>query len=244
MIPTSTTTKHTKTWLRISPRSSSPPSAGRPPLLLADGLDKRTSVADVELALSDEFLLRELNAPVILTGPVHLRHDARFRSVPGNFRLALLYNVPVCEPDGQRGDAGVALLRTLYEQRCRRAGFTPDLPPELVDEAARMSSGIVREFLSIMYETCKMAFKVGDKYVADAHLRDTIKARRLELQNYLNENSLKILAHVLDKRVVPAGDDADTLLFENFIACYPNGDVWFRPHEILVDYVRKQASSE
>jgi len=29
------------------------------------------------------------------------------------------------------------------------------------------------------------------------------------------------------------------LLFENYVVCYPDGDLWFRPHEVLVDYLRR-----
>lgn len=214
-------------------------AAGRPPLLLADGLDKRTAVEDVELALSDEYLLRELQAPMILTGPVNLRHDPRFRSVPGNFRLSLLYNVPVCDRDGaDRAEQGVLLLRDLYYRRRAAANIPADLIAQtLVEHAALMSSGIIREFLGLLHSACKQALREGRQQLSLADLEAAIKARRLELEGYLNEHHLNILARVLEKGTLPASADADTLLFENFIACYPNGDIWFRPHELIVQFV-------
>ncbi len=70
-----------------------------------------------------------------------------------------------------------------------------------------------------------------------------IKARRLEMEGYLNEGHVTTLRAVLDKAIVPAGPGADTLLFENFIACYPNGHIWFRPHELIVDFVAAHSNA-
>ena len=216
--------------------------AGRPPLLLADGLDKRTGVKEVELALSEDYLLHELRAPMVLTGPVNLRHDPRFRAAPGKFRLVLLYNVPVCErrPDGSVGasEEGIRMLCALYERRREAAAIPAELfTEEMIERAASMSSGIIREFLSLLHSTCKNALGAARTTVEPADLELAIKARRLELEGYLDEGHLEILRRVLDKGVLPAAEQADTLLFENFIACYPNGDIWFRPHELIVKFV-------
>lgn len=223
--------------------------AGRPVLLLADGLDKRTGVAEVELALSEEYLLRELRAPLVLTGPVNLRHDPRFRAVPGNFRLALLYNVPVCvrAEDGTIGpaDDGISMLRTLYERRRVAAGFSREhIAAELIDRAAAMCSGIVRDFLGLLHAACKTALIAARTKVELEDLEGAIKVKRLEMEGYLDESHLDILRRVLEKGVLPGTDRADTLLFENFIACYPNGDIWFRPHELIVGFVDAHRVSE
>jgi hypothetical protein len=216
--------------------------AGRPPLLLADGLDKRTGVEEVELALSEEYLLRELQAPLILTGPVNLRHDPRFRTTPGNFRLALLYNVPVCErsPEGTMRPAkeGLDMLRDLYERRRAAADIPKDLiASALIERAALKCSGIIREFLGLLHAACKHALQEQRREVEADDLEAAIKARRLEMEGYLDERHLSILRRVLDKGIVPGTPEADTLLFENFIACYPNGDIWFRPHELIADFI-------
>lgn len=215
--------------------------SGRPPLLLADGLDKRTGVDEVRLALADEYLLQELGAPLVLTGPVNLRHDPRFRVAPGNFRLTLLYNVPVCRPRDDGGadpGEGVAMLRQLYERRQHAAKLPAELfTTEMVDRAAIMCSGIVREFLELLSATCKLALQAGRKTTEPADLETAIKARRLEMEGYLNDGLLEILRRVLAKGTLPANPEADILLFENFIACYPNGDIWFRPHELIVEFV-------
>lgn len=223
--------------------------AGRPPLLLADGLDKRTNLDDVALALDDESLLRDLRAPLVLTGPVNLRHDARFRAVPGNLRLSLLYNVPVMRrPPGEgahENDDGVAVLCDLFERRSSEADLPVDLfASGLVGKAAKHSAGIVRDFLRILHEAGKYALIRGARTVASEDLEAAMKKLRLELEGYLDETKLDILGRVLDKGTLPGSPTADTLLFENFIACYHNGDLWFRPHELVVDFVRSKRGDE
>ncbi|NJK31630.1 MAG: hypothetical protein HC927_03995 [Deltaproteobacteria bacterium] len=222
--------------------------AGRPPLLLADGLDRKTSVEDVELALSDEQLLRDLDAALVITGPVNLRHDPRFRATPGNFKLKILYNVPVCRRTDHGVEAdreGIQMLCDLYERRRHAAGIPKDLiPAPLLERAAYMCAGIVREFLLLLYEACNSAIRKGRHSVEPDDLEEAIKSHRLAMEGYLDEARISILRRVLDKGIVPSGPVADRLLFENFIACYPNGDVWFRPHEVLVDYIKSKSTDE
>jgi len=219
--------------------------AGRPPLLLADGIDKRTRLDEVALALDDEYLLRDLQAPLVLTGPVNLRHDPRFRAVPGNFRLALLYNVPIWHRvDGgavQAAPDGIRVLKDLYERRREEAGIPAELIGEpLVERAAQSCAGIVRDFLGLLHEAGKNALSRGVRSVDVTDLDAAIKARRLEMEGYLDEQEIELLRRVLDKGTLPGSSEADTLLFENFIACYHNGDIWFRPHEIIVEFIGLQ----
>lgn len=215
--------------------------AGRPPLLLADGLDKRTRLDEVEQALNDEYLLRDLQAPLVLTGPVNLRHDPRFRAVPGNFRLALLYNVPIwhrVDGDVQPSPDGARVLKDLFQRRREDAGIPENLIGEpLVERAAQSCAGIVRDFLGLLHEAGKNALSRGQQTVDAADLDTAIKTRRLEMEGYLDEQEIELLARVLDKGTLPGALEADTLLFENFIACYHNGDIWFRPHDLIVSFI-------
>jgi histone H3/H4 len=219
--------------------------AGRPPLLLADGLDKRTRLDEVALALDDEYLLRDLQAPLVLTGPVNLRHDPRFRAVPGNFRLALLYNVPIWHRneggDVRTAPEGIGVLRDLFQRRREEAEIPEGLVDDrLVERAAQSCAGIVRDFLGLLHEAGKNALSDGRRAIDADDLEAAIKARRLEMEGYLDEHEIGILHRVLAKGTLPGSAESDTLLFENFIACYHNGDIWFRPHEIIVDFIAAQ----
>ena len=216
-------------------------AADRPVLLLADGLDRRPTFADVQHALANAELLRDLQAALILTGPIQLRHDPRFQGLPGDFRLQPLYNIPVVDPAGKSDPAGIDLLLRLYEKRRADAGLAPDLIARpLLEQAARMSAGIVRGFLDALQGAAKHAVRTGRRRLEEEDIDAAERDQRLLMQGYLNEGRIRILRRILDERILPTDREADTLLFGNYVACYPNGDVWFRPHEMLVDYVTRQ----
>lgn len=216
-------------------------AAGRPVLLLADGLDRRPTFGDVQHALANAELLRDLRAALILSGPIQLRHDPRFQGLPGDFRLQPLYNIPVVDPGGQVDADGIDLLARLYEKRRGVAGLPEDLVPRpLVERAAHMSAGIVRGFLHLLESAAKHAVRTGRRALEADDIAAAEREERLLMQGYLNEGRIRILRRILDDRILPTDAEADTLLFGNYVACYPNGDVWFRPHELLVDYVARQ----
>jgi len=208
--------------------------SGRPPLLLADGLDKRPELDKITVALGEEYLLRELDAALVLSG-----------AAPGNFKLSLLYNVPVWRRE-ENGDVvhepeGISVLRDLYQRRRSEAGFPENLFAEqLIEQAAKNCAGIVRDFLRLLEEAGKNALNRNAYTANDQDLEIAIKTLRLEMEGFLDEQDLRILRRVLDKGTLPASPEADTLLFGNFIACYHNGDIWFRPHELIVQFVRGQ----
>lgn len=219
--------------------------AGRPALLLADGLDKQDELEDVFQALRAPELLERVSVPIVFTGPVNLRHDPRFRGLRNHFRNEILFNVAVRKPPGDANPAGEAVLMDLYERRRREAGLPADLiDPELVRQAAAMSAGIVRDFLSILYDAGLEAFSNERRVITAEDLDAGVRKLRQMMQMALNSDRLVLLGRILERRVLPPGLEASRLLYENYVACYPNGDVWYRPHEVLVDYVERYLGSE
>lgn len=215
--------------------------SGRPPLLLAEGLDKRTELDSVRLALGDAGLLRSVNAALVLTGPIHLRHDPQFKGLPGDFELGFLHNVGVRRAEGAGGQPapdGIATMVAVYRKRVDAFSLPTDLVAgEALEAAALASSGIMREFFLLLRLAAKSAYGAERRHIRAEDVGAAIRLHRIRLQGYLNEARLELLRRVLTKGTLPANPDADVLLFENVIACYANGDLWFRPHEVLVDYV-------
>lgn len=220
--------------------------AGRPPLLLADGLDKRTRLEDVSTALADRDLLASLAAPMVLTGPVVLRHDPRFRSLESGSAMFSLPNVAVRRRGGRGGhevvdnEDGIALLRELSMKRLATVDVHLDdlMERGALGLAARMSSGIIREFLTILTSAGDAAQSAGERRISAAHVEAAVRRIRLSLQASLDEQDWQILARLIQKPgTLPADDRADVLLYENFIACYANGDLWYRPHEAIAGSV-------
>jgi energy-coupling factor transporter ATP-binding protein EcfA2 len=217
---------------------------GRPALLLADGLDKQDELEDVFAALESPDLIQRIQVPVVLTGPVNLRHDPRFRGLRNHFRNEILFNVAVRKPPGDAHPAGEQVLMDLYERRRKAANLPEDLfQAEDIRRAASMSAGIVRDFLSILYDAGLEAFSEGRDLVTTQDLETGVRKLRQMMQMALNSDRIVLLGRVLKKRVLPPGMEASRLLYENYVACYPNGDVWYRPHEVLVDYVTRNQDS-
>lgn len=154
-------------------------------------------------------------------------------------------NVPVWRREENGGvvhePEGISVLRDLYQRRRTEAGFPESLFDEqLIEQAAKNCAGIVRDFLRLLEEAGKNALNRGAYTASRQDLEIAIKTLRLEMEGFLDEQDLRILRRVLDKGTLPASPEADTLLFGNFIACYHNGDIWFRPHELIVEFIRAQ----
>lgn len=227
--------------------------AGRPPLILADGLDKRASIDEVEKALADIDLLTAVAAPMVLTGPVVLRHDPRFRAIGDRSLLITLPNITVrrraASPAGAVEDnpEGIGLLRDLFARRMNSIDISANdvVEQEALTLAARMSSGIIREFLTILTDAGIIAIDAAQRKILLPHVEAAVRRLRLSLQGSLDAHAWNILARLLEKPgTLPADPGADVLLYENIIACYTNGDVWYRPHEAIVDSVRKIARND
>ena len=124
-----------------------------------------------------------------------------------------------------------------------------DLADDMVsDDALRhlttMSSGYVRDYLRLLNEAGKACrARRGDR-ITMADAEEAVRQVRHGFQGALNEADLRLLGRVLKTERLPAGERADELFFENHIACFRNHDLWFRPHEVLVEYVHKALGDE
>ncbi|HMV69928.1 MAG TPA: hypothetical protein PKA64_24015, partial [Myxococcota bacterium] len=220
-------------------------------LLLVEGFDKAPAIEHVLRAFDDHKLLRQIAAPTIFTGPVTLQHDERFTSgAMQTLRPELFHNLPVRRrtDDGAVAwdDDALGVLVSMVRRRMGRFVMPPEsLPDPVIRRAAEMSSGAPREMFKLLYDASGLA--LDDDRVAVTHedIEEQIKARRHELQaSALRESHFRVLREVLETGRLPRAEVrdgtplADTLLYEGFIVAYPNGDTWFRPHEILVDWLR------
>jgi len=210
-------------------------------------LDKRTELDEVIAVFSDSNVLTALAAPVVLTGPVNLRHNARFNSLRTTFATEVLYHLPVRYPPtrpqpGAINQDTIQILEVVLQRRLQH----DELPQHLfsldnVRRMALMSSGIIRDFLTLLRDSALSALRNNRRTVQDEDADDAIKNLRHRLQLTMNTSRLKQLRGVLREAMLSGDPDADQLLFENYIACYPNGDIWHRPHEALVEYIHRRS---
>jgi len=219
-------------------------ASGRPPALLLDGFDKRTTVDGVLEALNEADVLLQLPVAMVLSGPMELSLDPRFAAhlIPGRFRDLVQHNLPVVTPSGDPDPRGVGILRSLFERRWEahtRSGPVV-LPPHLVEEAARWSSGIVREFLAIVHLAAQKTRRAALDQATPTQLAEAVQDRRRDYERAISSDLWDELAKILRTRERPRAN-VDELLYTNRIACYPNGGVWFRPHELLIPHLQDRA---
>lgn len=211
----------------------------RPVLVLADGLDKLVRLQDVVQVLSRPRLLAELRCQMVITGPINLLHNAEFAALRQSVVPVPLYNLAVrspANPDEQEG-SGVAFLLELFEKR-RRFHKLPDLAPEpVIRELARYSAGSIRDFVDLVRGAAREAAARKDIQLTAVDAREAVRGFRHLLEFSLTSESVRQLQAVLRTRR-PTGDPhCEELLFNNYVLCYPDGDLWYRPHEALIEWI-------
>lgn len=215
--------------------------SGKPVLVLADGLDKFTKLESVLAALADVGLIRELSCALVLSGPVNLRKDPRFTGMRQDLSVEVHFNVPIVDPEGEAREEG---LRCIEEVFRRRAGAEASalVEPMALRLAAQWSSGMPREFLRLLQDAALDAEKRGSRRIERPDVEASGRRLRLTLQVPLTAAHIRLLGRVLETGEYTGADEEAFLLYENYIATYPNGDVFLRPHELLVKWVQAKAA--
>lgn len=222
-------------------------SAGKPALFLLDGLDRSLELDAIKALFHDVDVLRSLDVSLVLCGPIAVRHATALRGVAHDIQPLMLENVPITHREASRtpDERGLRLMREVFERRCAAWGLeTAVAEPGAVKRAALLSAGLMRDFLDLLWRaSAKAAYDPG-QCISEALVEDAIGERRREMQGYLTSELNDLLFQVLKTRELPPDPRAAELLFENFIACYSNGDVWFRPHELLVEWLERRRSED
>lgn len=215
--------------------------AAKPVVMLADGLDKVLTLDGVLGAFDDIDLLRRVSCPVVLTAPASLSSDVRFIGLRPDIIPLDLQNIPVVNADGTERIEHVDRMVAIATKR-----MTPALRAMVTDEAlhdaAVWSSGLPRDFLSFLNDAALVAEEESAPSVTRLHVRQITKEFRLRMQKPLTEQDLGLLNRVLQTRRLPENDRAQLLLFQNIIAWYPNEHGYFRPHELLADWVAGESA--
>lgn len=214
--------------------------AGKPVVLLVDGLDKVPDSSGVLSAFDERELITGIQAAVVFAAPATLSSDVAYAGLRQDFVQADLHNVPVVGPDGAERGAGLYTLEQIAERRLG-ATLRQLLTDDALHDAALASSGIPRDFLMLLTDAALVAEDAGAERVEREHVARVAKEFRLRLQRPLTQKDVELLARVLKTRRPDGSERAQTLLFENFIAWYPNDHGYYRPHELLAEWVRAES---
>ncbi|MFH1463020.1 MAG: hypothetical protein ABIO70_01410 [Pseudomonadota bacterium] len=230
-------------WVRES-------RGARPMTLFVDGLDK---IFEPQRA-TDMFaggILAQLELPMVMAAPLVLRIDPTTVGGLGGFRTAFLGNFRVFDKhaDGGHDEIGFRSMRAIFVQRVRELGMEPAAviaggadPGGQLDRLVEASGGLVRDFVML----CRIAVEhASDREDEDPIHEDEVTAAIHELrQRYLQSlttERLRILIATLQSQLRQPGEQADRLLITNHVLGYGNGAPWYRPHALLVPYLREIA---
>jgi hypothetical protein len=214
----------------------------QPVVLLVDGLDRTQRLEDVRAAFEDVSLLRDLDVAMVLTAPTNLRHDVRFAGLRADIVPMVLFNFPVVDKAGAPREDGLEPLVQIMRARLGASAAFCD--EDGMRQAALESSGIPRDCLSLYRDAVLIAEEAGDQRVTLAHLRSSVRQARLTLQQPLTSTDLRHLGRVLRSHRIGDSDREQELLYENYIACYPNENAYFRPHEMLAGWIADESRVE
>lgn len=212
-------------------------------LLLVDDGDKYASSTETDaLFIRGGSTLLSLNAAAVFTFPYWLHFDARFAAIASADERTVLPNVKVIAPDDRR--------RVLPEaQAFFRALAGKLLDPSLldsgatVDEAARLSAGIPREFVRIL----KAGFLEARRLQATRLDLQTLQdgSRRLAIDYLTTSQSDRVrrglkfvdLLHRLDDPFWP-------LLDSLHVVEYVNGKPWYAVNPLIAKEVAEWVAAD
>lgn len=184
--------------------------AGRPVLLIVDGLDK-VPPPRAHLLFAETRLLAELAAALLYTTPIEFYHRLGAGTAVQVFdEHLLLPNVAVHQrppvgPDWrqprQPDDAGLQVGRHVVRARLEAGGRAPEdlITPVALDVLALASGGVMRELIRSFRDAATFAQLLGLSQIDEALARDVMGRRRQEAGLRLTANHREALRDVLER---------------------------------------------
>lgn len=204
-------------------------SAGRPLLVVVDGLDRVADPAQAQALFCDSALLAELECGVVLTAPLSVPRQ-RVRG----FETEDLANVPVVDqPAAPEPSEACGFFVEVWRRRVDPADREA-IPEPLVRRLGWASGGVVRHFCALVREVAEAAWEVAP-VAGKAHVDEAVDRARRKQEYGLTAEDIVILEGVMRDRAhrLPADARVPALLDQHHLLPYPNEHLWYYPHPIL-----------
>lgn len=229
-------------------------AVGRPIELFVDGLD-RLDMSNVP-EMFGSGVLNLVTAQVLYTAPIAIRYEAEGTQLEKLFDLLDVGNFAIFQraakdvPDGAHDERGFAAMRRILERRLQAA----DLLPDAVFEGGLSAGGPADRLIEASGGLPDLLIRLWDNALRSAWLDaadgrpplnpDDMDASIREIaQRYIHRLDPRLEEPVLETWNTgnrPPITDANRLLHNNLILCYPNGFEWFRPLPLLLDWLRSR----
>ncbi|HEX5753210.1 MAG TPA: AAA family ATPase [Archangium sp.] len=206
-------------------------------LLVIDGLDRIRDLPRARELFVESQLISHLGCPLIVSGPLALRHDAAMVGVRG-FRVDTLVNEPVLDHDDpSRPGPGVSFFHELYAQRVKELGNEAFglVSPSLLGELAYRSGGRARDFVRFIRSLAELAWDQDASAATPELVKEVLDEWRRRFETGISSGHIQLLMMVMrdPEHRLPLNELAHELLDYQQLLPYPNDSEWYYPHPLL-----------
>jgi hypothetical protein len=206
--------------------------AGKPVLLIVDGLDRLAP--DAAQRVFESRVLAFPDCRAIYVTPIALRFSANFAEMRQEFALAEFPNITLHQR-GEPNEIHQAGLRTMREvARCRLRTLGYDSAAVISRNAlnllAKMSGGVMREMVSLMREAIVEAEVEGETQIRLRAARSATYKLRRQYAAGLHQEHYETLKTFLVNGRPSQGRHSNDLLRNLYILSYMNDQLWYDVH--------------
>lgn len=218
-------------------------SAGKPLLVITDGLDK-VSVARARQLFADSALLAEPACALVYAAPIEFRHRLLAERATNLFdEYLILPNPAVAKrpPTGEQwqmarepNEEGLQVMRAVLTKRLdgHEKAVADIITTEAMNTLARASGGVMRELIRLFRDATRIVRLRDMTRIDEAIAQDAIGRKQQEISPRLNAQHREALRRILQKGTLSGGQHEATeeeLLRNLYLLSYQEGrdDFWF-----------------
>lgn len=218
--------------------------AGRPLLVITDGLDKVTAIR-ARLLFAESSLLAEPACALVYAAPIEFYHrlsSGVTASVFADYAFLgnpAVYRSPVggWRVERESDEEGRKIIHAIISRRIERRGFEVSavIEPRALDSIAGASGGIVRDAIRFMRDAAISAQIEGARKITASLADAVIDGQRQEMAVRLSASHREALTRVLESAALIGGPNEgieDELLHAAYLLSYQGdrGKSWFDAH--------------
>ncbi len=217
----------------ISAIETHPDEGGREVLLILEDLDKPTVDVALDLFSTKGPILTQPRCKIIFTVPTSLLYSGEFNVVKQNFsERFILPNFKIYESSGDRNPVAWQKAREIVERRMD----TKLIESSALDEAVKMSGGVVRELVRVIQGAARLALVSKSNCIKVTHVQHAVDRLREEYSYGLTRQEyIEILKQVYTSKRLVYPDEKPLLhlLHNLYILQYPNGPGWYGVNPVV-----------
>ncbi len=210
---------------------------GKKFLILISDLDKIDLDSAREIFITSSLALTKLNICAILTFPLTLRYEKEFIRMYRDFNhIYFLQSFAIHQPRGRIDIPTIESFEQIITKRLKENLFEENVLRRIVF----LSGGIPFELINIVRECCKVAMRLGYRFIDFEHLDEAIGRIRTTYKVGLTEEDKKLLRHI---QLFNQSDDyanLTRLLNQYWVTEYGEwDDVWYDINPILIELIKE-----